>query len=69
MATLADHQELYKATISNLPIDVRLLYCIKHLDKIQSVLLKNAEILDIQQKEKLKEMIQSTQCEIKQLET
>lgn len=68
METLADQQEFYKTEISNLPINVRLMYCIQHLDRMQSVLLKNAEFLDIQQKEKLKEMIQSTQREIKQLE-
>ena len=68
METRIDQQELYKTDVSNLPINVRLLHCIQNLDKMQSVLLKNARFLDIQQKEKLKEMIQTTQGEIKQLE-
>ena len=67
MATLTELDELYKTTISKLPVESRLSYCIKHLDKIQSVLTKNASALDRQQKEQLKEIIESTQKEIRKL--
>jgi hypothetical protein len=67
MATLIELDELYKTTISKLPAESRLSYCIKHLDKIQSVLAKNAGALDRQQKEQLKEIIEATQKEIKKL--
>ncbi len=68
MPTLADLDALYKTTISKLPKETRLSYCIKHLDKIQSVLTKNAGTLDNPQKEHLKEIIQATQAEIRKLE-
>ena len=67
MATLIELDELYKTTISKLPAESRLSYCIKHLDKIQSVLAKNAGALDRQQKEQLKEIIEAAQKEIKKL--
>ena len=67
MATLLELDELYKTTICKLPDESRLSYCIKHLDKIQSVLAKNAGALDRQQKEQLKEIIEATQKEIKKL--
>lgn len=67
MATLIDLDPLYKTTISKLPIESRLSYCIKHLDKIQSVLTKNASTLDRKQKEQLIEIIESTQNEIGKL--
>jgi|GEM_PF-4919520 len=67
MATLIELDELYKTTISKLPAESRLSYCIKHLDKIQSVLAKNAGALDRQQKEQLKEIIEATQKEIRKL--
>ena len=66
-STLITLDELYKTTISKLPIDSRLSYCIKHLDKIQSVLTKNAGALDRKQKEQLREMIEATQGEIEKL--
>ena len=68
MATLTDLDDFYKDTICSLPKDERILYCIRHLDKIQALLLKNAGMLNIQQKEKLMEMIQATQEEIRILE-
>jgi hypothetical protein len=68
MATLADLDELYKTTISKLPTEARLSYCFKHLDKIQSVLSKNAVTLEKKQKEKLKEIIEATQKEIRKLD-
>ena len=68
MATLLDLDELYKKTISKLPTEARLSYCVKHLDKIQSVLTTNASTLDTQTKEKLKEIIKATQQEILELE-
>jgi hypothetical protein len=67
MATLLDLDVLYKTTISKLPTESRLSYCIKHLDKIQSVLTKNASALDRKQKEQLKEIIEATQKEIRKL--
>lgn len=67
MLTLADLDSLYKTTISQLSAESRLSYCIKHLDKIQSVLTKNAGALDKQQKGKLREIIQATQNEISKL--
>jgi hypothetical protein len=67
MATLMEFDELYKTTISKLPVESRLSYCIKHLDKIQSVLTKNASALDRQQKEQLKAIIEATQKEIRKL--
>ncbi|MDO9184400.1 MAG: hypothetical protein Q7W13_00190 [Bacteroidia bacterium] len=67
MATLLDLDILYKTTISKLPTESRLSYCIKHLDKIQSVLTKNASALDRKQKEQLKEIIEATQKEIRKL--
>ncbi len=67
MPTLADLDELYKTTICKLPTESRLSYCIKQLDKIQSVLTKNAGALERKQKEKLKEIIEATQKEIAQL--
>lgn len=67
MATLMEFDELYKTTVSKLPVESRLSYCIKHLDKIQSVLTKNASALDRQQKEQLKEIIEATQKEIRKL--
>ena len=69
MATLADLDELYKTTISNLPTETRQTYCINHLDKIQAVLTTNISTLDRQQKEKLKEIIVATQQELHELET
>ena len=69
MPILADLDELYNTTISQLPAESRLTYCIKHLDKIQSVLAKNAGTLERKQKEKLKEIIEATQKEIKKLDT
>ena len=67
MPTLSDLDNLYKITISKLPKEARLSYCIKHLDKIQSVLTKNPGALDGKQKEHLKEIIQATQAEINKL--
>lgn len=67
MRTLTDLDELYKTTISKLPTESRLSYCIKHLDKIQSVLTRNMGTLDKQQKEQLKEIIEATQMEILKL--
>jgi len=67
MATLIDLDELYKTTISKLPTESRISYCVKHLDKIQSVLAKNASVLDKQQKGQLKEIIEATQNEIRKL--
>lgn len=67
MAALIDLDILYKTTISKLPTQSRLSYCIKHLDKIQSVLTKNASTLDISQKEQLKEIIKATQNEIRKI--
>lgn len=67
MAILINLDELYRTTISKLPIESRLFYCIKHLDKIQSVLTKNAGTLDRQQKGQLKEIIEATQEEIEKL--
>lgn len=67
MAKLIDIDELYRTTISQLPIESKLSYCIEHLDKIQSVLTKNADTLDRQQKEKLGEIIKATQAEISKL--
>lgn len=67
MANLIEFDELYKTTISKLPVESRLSYCIKHLDKIQSVFTKNATALDRQQKEQLKEIIEATQKEIRKL--
>ena len=64
---LADLDNLYKTTISGLAIESRISYCVKHLDKLQSVLAKNASTLDKRQKEELKEMIQATQNEISKL--
>lgn len=64
MATLIELDQLYKTTISKLPAESRLSYCIKHLDKIQSVLTKNAGALDSQQKGQLREIIEATQEEI-----
>ena len=68
MPLLADLDELYKTTISKLPTESRLSYCIKHLDKIQSVLTKNAGALERKQKEKLKDIIEATQKEIAKLD-
>lgn len=68
MPILADLDELYKTTISKLPTESRLSYCIKHLDKIQSVLAKNAGALERKQKEKLKDIIEATQKEIAKLD-
>jgi DNA repair exonuclease SbcCD ATPase subunit len=68
MAALAEIDELYNTTISKLPIESRLSYCIKHLDKIQSVLTKNMDILHPEQKEQLKKMIEAAQKEINKLE-
>ncbi len=67
MGTLIEFDELSKTTISKLPVESRLSYCIKHLDKIQSVLTKNASALDRQQKEQLKAIIEATQKEIRKL--
>ena len=67
MATLIDLDLLYKTTISKLPTESRLSYCVKHLDKIQSVLTKNMSTLDRQQKAQLKEIIEATQEEIRKL--
>jgi len=67
MATLLDLDELYKTTISKLSTESRLSYCIHHLDKIQSVLTKNASALDKKQKGQLKEIIEATQSEIRKL--
>ena len=67
MSTLIDLDELYKTTINRLPIESRLSYCIKHLDKIQSALTKNAGALDRKQKEQLREIIEVTQEEIEKL--
>lgn len=64
MTTLTELDQLYKTTISKLPAESRLSYCIKHLDKIQSVLTKNAGTLDRKQKEQLKKIIEATQEEI-----
>ena len=68
MTELADIDELYNTTISKLPIESRLSYCIKHLDKIQSVIAKNMDILHPEQKEQLKKMIEAAQKEINKLE-
>ena len=68
MAALADIDELYTITISKLSIESRLSYFIKHLDKIQSVLTKNMNILHPEQKEQLKKMIEAAQKEIYRLE-
>lgn len=67
MVALIDLDVLYNTTISKLPTESRLSYCINHLDKIQSVLTKNASNLDIKQKEQLKEIIKATQEEIENL--
>lgn len=67
MAILIDLDVLYKTTISKLPTESRLSYCIKHLDKIQSVLTKNANTLDRKQKEQLRDIIEATQEEIGKL--
>ena len=67
MVILLDLDELYKTTISKLPTESRLSYCITHLDKIQSVLTKNASALDKKQKGQLKEIIEATQNEIRKL--
>lgn len=67
MTTLVNLDELYKTTISKLPTESKLSYCIKHLDKIQSVLTKNAGALDRKQKEQLREIIEATQGEIEKL--
>lgn len=67
MAILIELDALYKTTISKLPTESRLSYCIKHLDKIQSVLTKNTGSLDRKQKEQLKEIIEATQEEIGKL--
>jgi len=67
MTTLIDLDELYKTTISKLPTESRISYCVKHLDKIQSVLTKNASALDKKQKGQLKEIIEATQNEIRKL--
>lgn len=67
MAELLDLDLLYKTTICKLPTQSRLSYCIKHLDKIQSVLTKNASTLGKQQKEQLREIIEATQNEIRKL--
>lgn len=65
--TLADFDNLYNTTISGLAVESRISYCVEHLDKLQSVLAKNASTLDKKQKEELKEMIQATQNEISKL--
>ncbi|MES2592897.1 MAG: hypothetical protein V4608_13520 [Bacteroidota bacterium] len=67
MVALTELDELYKTTISKLRKESRLSYCTKHLDTIQSVLVKNAGTLDRNQKEQLKEIIEATQREIEKL--
>ncbi|MDO9185734.1 MAG: hypothetical protein Q7W13_06960 [Bacteroidia bacterium] len=67
MKTLLDLDELYRTTISKLPAESRLSYCVNHLDKIQLVLAKNIGTLDRIQKEQLKEIIEVTQDEIGKL--
>jgi hypothetical protein len=67
MTTLIILDELYRTTISKLPKESRLSYCVNHLDKIQSVLTKNTGTLDRKQKEQLREIIEATQEEIGKL--
>jgi hypothetical protein len=67
MKTLADLDNLYKTTIIKLPSDARLWYCTRHLDKLQLLLANNVDILDNEQKEEIKEIIQVTQEEIKHI--
>lgn len=55
MKTLINLNELYKTTISKLPIESQLSYCMNHLDKIQSVLTKNLGTLDKKTKRTIKE--------------
>lgn len=67
MLTLANLDSLYNSTISKMPIDSRLWYCNYNLDKLQLIIANNNQKLDKQQKEKLKEMIEAIQHEIKRL--
>ncbi len=68
MPEFIDIDPLYNSTISKLPIESRLSYCISHLDKLQLVLTKNLHLLHPQQKNQLKEMIEAVQTEINELE-
>jgi hypothetical protein len=68
MPTLTDLDSLYSGTISKLPTDSRLFYCTRQLDKLQLILINNADSLDKEHKEQLKEMIRATQDEIHKLE-
>jgi hypothetical protein len=68
MKTLSDFDQLYKTTISNLPVPQRIWYCTRSLDKLQLMMVKNSKLLDAQLKENLKDMIEATQAEIKKLE-
>jgi hypothetical protein len=68
MSTLANLDSIYRATVSQLPTESRLFYCTRQLDKLQLLLINNADNLDRQQKEQLKEMIRATQDEIHALE-
>lgn len=65
MTTLQDLDNLYKTTIIKLPTESRLFYCSRHLDKLQLLLINNADTLGRQEKDNIKEMIKATQDEIK----
>lgn len=68
MKTLSDFDSIYKSTVNQLPIEQRLWYCNRQLDKFQLMLVNNATLLDVELKENLKRMIEVTQGEIKRLE-
>jgi hypothetical protein len=68
MPTLSDLDNLYKNTVSNLPIEQRLWYCSRHLDKLQLILLSNSGTIKEVHKDNLMEMLKALQDEIKILE-
>ncbi len=68
MTELSDLDYLYKSTVSKLSTESRLFYCTRQLDKLQLLLINNAESLGRQPKEQLKEMIRATQEEINKLQ-
>ena len=67
MPTFSELDDLYKTTISKLPIVDRISYCNQRLDKVQYILEKNKDILDDDQKTRLRQMIRAAQNEVRKI--